>query len=186
VKNSIRVLAVDDGFFKPKTKGSTVLIGVVFRLDGRVEGILKETVSIDGLNSTSRLVKMCGKSKFRDQIQAVLLDGINFAGFNVVDVEHLFKETGKPVINVFRKLPRMKKIEAALSSFRDGKKRMKLIEKAGPIHSFQGIFFQCHGIAPEKARQLLKKTIFHSNLPEPIRLAHLIASAVTLGASTHP
>jgi hypothetical protein len=186
VKSSIRVLAVDDGSFKPRSRGETALIGVVFRLDGRIEGVLGKRVKIDGLDSTAKITEMCNKSKFKEQVQCILLDGINFAGFNIVDVERLFKKTGKPVINVFRKMPRMQRIEAALASFKDKKKRLRLIEKAGRIYPFKSIFFQCHGIEAEKARALLKKTIFFSNLPEPVRIAHLIASAITRGESTHP
>ena len=186
MKQNIRVLAVDDGFFKPGKKGETILVGVVFRLDGRIEGMLKQTVKVDGLDSTAKIIKMCNKSKFRDQIQAVLLDGINFAGFNIVDVERLYKKTHFPIINVFRKMPRMHLIENALEKFKDSKKRLKLIEKAGEIHRFKNIFFQCHGIKPQEARKLLKKTVFFSNLPEPVRIAHIVASAVTLGESTHP
>lgn len=185
MKGSIRVLGVDDGFFKPKKKGKAALVGVVFRLDGRIEGIVKREINVDGLDCTSKIIQMCS-GKFKDQIQCILLDGINFAGFNIVDVERLFKKTNKPIINVFRKMPRMKLIEKALSGFKDSSKRMKLIEKAGPIHAFKRIFFQCHGIEPGEAKKLLKKTIFYSNLPEPVRIAHLVASGVTIGESTHP
>ncbi|MAG21864.1 MAG: hypothetical protein CL943_00980 [Candidatus Diapherotrites archaeon] len=186
MKNSISVLAIDDGSFKPKSRGKTVLIGVVFRIDGRIDGILKEDVGIDALDSTKQIIKMCNKSKFKDQIKYILLDGIAVAGFNVVDVETLFKKTGKPVINVFRKMPRLNLIEVALNNFKDKPKRLSLIKKAEDIYSFKNIFFQCHGITPNKAKILLKKTIFYSGLPEPIRIAHLIASAVTTGESTRP
>lgn len=186
LKSSIRVLAIDDGFFKPKSRGNTVLIGVVFRLDGRIEGILRSDVNIDSLDSTAKMIEMCNKSKFKEQVQCILLSGINVAGFNIVDADKLYRKTKKPVINVFRKRPRMHLIENALQKFKDGKKRLKLIEKAGEIYEFRSIFFQCKGIAPEKARHLLKRTIFFSNLPEPLRIAHLIASAVTLGVSTSP
>ena len=186
MKDSIRVLAVDDGFFKPKSKGKTALVGVVFRLDGRIEGILKKEVTVDALDSTQKIVEMCKESKFKDQVQCVLLDGINVAGFNIIDVDAFFKKTSLPIINVFRKLPRMKKIEKALSGFKDAEKRMQLIKNAGEIYSFKSIFFQCHGIKEREAKKLLEKTIFYSNLPEPIRIAHLIASAITLGESTHP
>ena len=186
LKPFIRVIGIDDGSFKPKTKGTTVLIGVVFRVDNRIEGILSRNVRIDGLDSTQKIIAMAGTSKYAGQVSFILLSGVNFAGFNIVDVEGLHAATRLPVIIVFRKQPDFEKIECALRSFRDRKKRFALIGKAGPIRSFRSIFFQCVGCDEKTAKKILRKCAYHSNLPEPVRLAHLIASGVTLGQSTHP
>jgi len=186
VKQLPRVLAIDDGYFKPRQKGKAILVGVVSRLDGRIEGILSTDVKVDGLNSTLRIASMLSKSKFRQQVSFILLDGVNFAGFNIVDVEKLHKKLGIPVIIVFRKMPRMQKIKRALEKFKDKKKRMQLIRNAGEIHKFNSIHFQFHATDLKTAKTVLRKTIKYSNLPEPLRLAHLIASGVSLGESTRP
>jgi uncharacterized protein len=39
------------------------------------------------------------------------------------------------------------------------------------------------GLSVEEARELLTRTTLHGTLPEPLRLAHLIGSGVTLGIS---
>ncbi len=186
MKQFIRVIGIDDGYFKPKSKTQTALIGVVFRADNRVEGILAEKISVDGLNSTEKLIKMIKKSKFLGQISFIILAGVNFAGFNIVDLEKLHRRLRLPVIIVFRRKPNFEKIKLALRKFRDSKKRYSLIEKAGPIHKTSKIFFQCYGCDAKIARQVLRKCEHFSNLPEPVRLAHLIASGITRGQSTHP
>ncbi len=183
IKPFIRVIAFDDGFFKPRTKSLTHLVGVVYRADNRIEGLLSTKISVDSLDSTRKIIKLLSKSRFLDQIAFILLSGINFAGFNIVDVEKLNRELGKPVIIVFRKKPNFKKIFSALEKFKDSKRRIALINKAPKVHSFNGIHFQFIGTNIVAARQVIKKCLVHSNLPEPIRLAHIIASGITSGES---
>jgi len=186
MKGLFRVLAVDDGFFKPKKKGKAILVGVVSRIDGRVEGILSTNVNVDGLDSTGKIIKMLEKSKFKTQVKFLILDGLNFAGFNFVDLPKLNEKLGIPCIAVQRKKPNFEKIEAALSSFKDKGRRMKLIEKAGPVHKARKVFFQFSGGDGKTIKTVLSKTTKHGNLPEPLRLAHLIASGVSIGESTRP
>jgi endonuclease V-like protein UPF0215 family len=159
-------------------------VGIVYRLDHRIEGILSTKIRVDGLNATEKLIKLYKNCKFKPQIRYIMLSGINFAGFNFADLPRLAEELKTPVIAVFRKKPRMEKIKRALKKLTQTKKRTTLLEKAGEIHSFNKIYFQCHGVDAKHARTIIKKTTLHSNLPEPVRLAHLIASGVTIGQST--
>jgi hypothetical protein len=188
IKENIRAIGIDDGYFKPKTKGRTKIIAVLLRADCRLEGVLCEEIAVDGLDSTACITKMLkqNEEKFLKQAAVLFLDGVNFAGFNIVDVDALHDVLKLPIIIVFRKLPRMQEISKALERFEDRDLRMQLIKKAGEIHKADKIFFQCKGVDASIAKQLIKKFSIHSHLPEPVRIAHLIASAATLGRSTTP
>lgn len=181
-----RAIGIDDGYFAPKKPGTTKLILVLLRADNRVEGILSTDVTVDGLDSTDKIISALKQSSFPEQARYIFLDGINFAGFNVADAERINKETGLPVIIVFRKQPDIDGIKKALGKLPDAGKRISLMEKAGSIHSSEKILFQVRGASEREALEAIEKFTFHSNLPEPVRLAHLIASAVTLGRSTTP
>lgn len=186
METALRILAIDDGAFKPRQKGNAILVGVLSRHAGRIEGILSTSVKVDGLDSTKKIIQMLKGSRFKKEADFIFLNGINFAGFNLVDLPLLSKELGIPAIAVLRKMPRMQKIEKALSNFRDKKKRMQLVEKAGQIYKADHVFFQCQGIEPEKAKTILAAATKYSSIPEPLRLAHLIASGISLGESTRP
>ncbi len=186
LKPNFRVIAIDDGHFKPKQKQKVLLAGIIYRIDGRIEGILAQKISVDALDSTEKIISMLFGSKFLPQISFILLQGINFAGFNIVDVKKIHSELRKPVIIVFRKLPNMDEIKKALEKFPDKEKRLALIKAAGKIRKFNSIHFQFIGTDEATAKEVIKKTLKHSFLPEPIRLAHLIASGITLGQSTRP
>ena len=186
LKPNFRVIAIDDGSFKPKQKEKIPLIGVIYRIDGRIEGILSQKISVDALDCTEKIIEMLSGGKFLQQISFILLQGINFAGFNIADVQKIHRKLRKPVIIVFRKFPDMGEIRNALRKFPDREKRLALMKNAGKIRKINSIHFQFVGTNEPTAREVIKKTLMHSFLPEPIRIAHLVASGMTLGQSTRP
>lgn len=181
MKPETRVLGIDDAPFTKKEK-NVLVIGTLFRGGSWMDGILSTKVKIDGNNSTSKLIKMINKSKFKPQLQAIILDGIAFGGFNIVDINKLNKKTKVPVIVVIRKYPDFNKIKNALKKM--GKyEKYKLIEKAGEVSKAGNIFIQLAGISLQDAKKILKITCIRSLLPEPIRVAHLIGAGIVEGES---
>lgn len=182
VKNEIRVIGIDDGPFNKFKDKKSLVVGVVMRGGSWVDGILSAKVNVDGNDATKRIAQMISKCKFLPQLQCIFLDGIAVAGFNVVDVKELNKKTKLPVIVVIRKMPDMNNIKKALIKIKK-KGKIKLIEKAGSIIKIDNIFVQLSGIELERARKILKVVCTRSYVPEPIRLAHLIASGISFGES---
>lgn len=182
----IRAIGIDDGYFKPHRKGKTKIVMVLLRADNRLEGILSSDISVDGTDSTEKIISTLKGSSFPEQASCIFLSGINFAGFNVADAQRINNETSIPVIIVFRKQPGIESIKKALSKLSHSGERIALIEKAGKIHKAKKIFYQCHGLTIKEANAMIEKFTMHSNLPEPVRIAHMIASGLTLGKSTSP
>ncbi len=191
LKKEIRVIGIDDAPFNKfkdyntKSKhnvNNVILIGVVMRGGSWIDGVLSTKVVVDGNNSTQKIIEMINKSKFKPQLQCIFLNGIAVGGFNVVDIKLLNKKTNLPVIVVIRKNPDIKKVKSTLMKI-NKKDKIKLIDKAGDIVQINQIFVQLTGIDLEKAREVLKIVCTRSLIPEPIRLAHIIASGITLGES---
>ena len=181
MKKEIRVIGIDDSPFKFK-KGNTLVIGTIFRGGNFMDGVLTTKVKVDGDNSTSKLIKMINDCKFKPQLQCILLDGIALGGFNVIDIHKLNKKTKIPVVVVIRVMPDIEKIKKTLTHI-DKKDKIKLIEKAGHVYKIDRIYCQIAGLSIERAKSILKITSTHSLIPEPIRIAHLIASGVAFGES---
>lgn len=182
IKKEIRVIGIDDSPFKKFKRGKVLVIGTIFRGGTLIDGILSTKINIDGNDATKKLIQMINKCKFKPQLQAILLDGIALGGFNIIDVKELNKKTKIPVIVTIRRYPDFKKIENTLKKLKKHKK-FDLIKKAGPVHKFNKLYFQIKGIDIKKAKQILKITCTRSLIPEPIRIAHLIASGVVNGES---
>lgn len=181
-KKEIRVIGIDDSPFNKFKDKKALVIGVVMRGGSWVDGILSTKVAVDGSDSTKKISGMINKCKFKPQLQCIFLDGIAVGGFNVVDVRELSEKTGLPVIIIIRRMPDIETIKKTLIKIKQQQK-IKLIEKAGNVVKIDKIFVQLTGIDLEEARKILKVVCTRSLLPEPIRLAHLIASGVTVGES---
>ena len=182
VKKEVRVLGIDDAPFDKFNDGKTMVIGVFFRGGSFMDGVLSTTVKVDGSDSTSQIAKMVKKSKFYPQLQAIMLDGIAVAGFNVIDVKKLSEKTKIPVIVVMRHFPKVQEIEAALKKL-GMERKIKLLKNAGEIMKVGKIYVQVYGCDLDKAKKILKVTCSRSFIPEPIRVAHLMASGITYGES---
>ncbi|MBU4493387.1 MAG: DUF99 family protein [Nanoarchaeota archaeon] len=182
MKKEIRVLGIDDGPFDKFNDKEVIVVGTVYRGGSFIDGVISTHVNVDGDDSTEKLVEMINKCKFKPQLQVILLDGIAVGGFNVVDVNDLNKKTKIPVIVVMRDYPDFKKIEKALTKLNHAEK-IKLLKKAGKVNQLGEIFVQAIGLTLKQAEEIIDITCTHSLLPEPLRVAHLIAGGVVDGES---
>lgn len=184
MKDEIRVLGVDDGYFLKRGKGRVLVVGAVLRGGGELEGVLSCHIKKDGRDATDSLVRMVNASKHKRQLRYIIVNGTTLAGFNVLDITELHKKTRLPVLSVLRKKPNLDKVSRALNHFRDKKERLAIIQKAGEISRYRRLWFQTAGLSLSQAKELIDKTLRKSNIPEPVRIAHIIASGVTYGEST--
>jgi endonuclease V-like protein UPF0215 family len=179
------VVGFDDAPFARAQRGDVLVVGAVYS-GHRLEGVLSTRVRRDGANSTDRLVACLAGSRFRPQLQAVLLQGIAFAGFNVIDIHRLHRAVGLPVVVAVRRVPDLAAIRRALlEKVSGGARKWALIEAAGPVVPAAGIYAQGVGIEAEAVASLIAFWQLHGKLPEPLRAAHLIAGGVVSGESRH-
>ncbi len=178
----MRVLAVDDGPFRFGDEAA-LLVGLVVRGTGYLEAVLTTTVSLEELDATEVIAGLVEGCRQRGQLKAVLLDGLTFAGFNVVDIEALHRRTGIPVVTAVDKSPDHDSILKALKGrFPDWEERWRRL--SGPethrIELPDGAALTCHlaGISEGDARQLLRVTTLRGHLPEALRMADLVASGL--------
>jgi len=182
LKKEIRVIGIDDSPFDKFKKGKVLVVGTVFRGGLFLDGILSTKVNIDGNDATNNIIAMINGCKFKPQLQCIFLDGIAVGGFNVIDIKELNNKTKIPIIVIIRRNPNIEKIKKTLIKI-NKKSKIKLIEKAGSVIPIGKIYIQLNGLSIEKAKELLKIVCTRSLIPEPIRIAHLIASGITFGES---
>lgn len=177
------VVAFDDFPFRREHRGDVPVVGAVFA-GGRLDGVLRTTVRRDGANATSRLAETVLGSRFAAHLQLVLLQGIALAGFNVVDARELSARTGLPVLVVARRRPDLAAIRRALLlRVRGGRRKWRIVERLGPMEPLGGVFVQRVGLTAAEALGALRRTTREGNLPEPLRVAHLIAGGIGRGES---
>lgn len=185
IKPEIRIVGIDDGFFVPHTHDLCDVIGVVFRGGYWLDGVMRTQIEIDGIDATEKIASMITRSPHYKQLRVIMLDGVTFAGFNVVDTVRLLDITGLPVIAVTRERPNFNEIQKALKNLPFAEERWKSLEnmdkivKVLPKLGKEAIFMQVTGIEIDVAKKIVKNTATRSNVPEALRVAHLIASGLT-------
>jgi endonuclease V-like protein UPF0215 family len=185
VKPEIRILGIDDGVFMPHSKELVDVVGVVYRGGYWLDGFMHTQVQVDGIDATEKLAEMITKSPHYPQLRVIMLNGVTLAGFNVVDIEELYRRVKLPIVAVIRDKPDFDDIRKALQNLPNSQERWSAIEKAGKIlkvctrEGEEPVYVHVVGISEEDATGILRSTSTRSNIPEALRVAHIIASGLT-------
>ena len=81
-----------------------------------------------------------------------------------------------------RSHPNIPSIKKALKKIKQEKK-IKLLKKAGKIHKLEKIHIQFKGLTLKEAKEIIDITTTYADIPEPLRIAHIIASGIVKGES---
>ncbi|TAL48199.1 DUF99 family protein [archaeon] len=187
LKKEIRILGFDDGPHDRNTDKTVPVVGVIYRGGNFIDGILRTDITVDGIDATEKISTLINSTRHKQQLKIVMFDGITLGGFNIVDMVQLHARTDLPMIAVNRKKPNIDNVKSALKKFPDFEARWRMVEHAGEIKSFLSehgrIFYQAIGIDDEQAREAIEISTTHSAIPEPLRVAHLIATGIVKGES---
>ena len=186
MKDQVRVLGIDDSPFEFGDPSSLV-VGALVRAPSYLEAVMRTEVEVDGDDATDRLVEMVIRSRYREQVKLVIVDGIALAGFNVLDLESFHERTGIPIATVTRDPPDLAEIESALAKhFDDWQGRMALVTRhpLRPLDTgHKPIHASVLGMDWPEFSQLVRATTVRGAVPEPVRIAHLVAAAMVKGES---
>ena len=176
----LRILGVDDGPFVRGVDKVCPIVGVLMRLDGKIENIAADSLLIDGGDVTGRISGLMEMMKIRPSV--VMSEGITFAGFNILDPEEFYGRTCVPFISVRKGEPDITAMIMAIRKHEpDAFVKESTLRKINPDSmNIRGIETTVNyaGMTLEDARKLLLKTSVDGILPEPVTLAHLVASTI--------
>jgi endonuclease V-like protein UPF0215 family len=115
-----------------------------------------------------------------------MLAGVSFAGFNIIDPTTIHEKFEKPVIIVTRTKPDNKAVHRALQRhFKDWRIRWEVFQKLGPFYKVAvladepPIYVKTIGVNVKWARNLIRVLTVCGRVPEPIRVARLIARGLS-------
>ncbi len=184
MQNFMKIIGVDDGKFHAFTREKiqyAFLCAVIMKAY-KILDIKLAKIKVDGFDATEKLINIL-KNVSAD---AIILSGITFAGFNIVDPFIVFKKLNFPIIIISTKKPNNISMFYALKKhFYDWKRRWEIIENLGKIYSTitkpgePKIYFEVIGNNSDWAEMILKSSSILSRIPEPVRVAGLIAKGVS-------
>jgi len=186
MKAKSRFLGIDDAPFRFSDE-RVPIVGVVVQAPSYIEGVLTTLAEVDGHDATERIAAMVRHSRYHAGLAAILIDGTAVGGFNVVDIDAVHEAVDRPVVTVTRKKPNMNAIETALRRrFDDWEERLAIIRRheIGSIRTARGTVWVTHvGTTEAEVEKALSLTTVRGVLPEPLRVAHLIAAGIVRGES---
>jgi uncharacterized protein len=180
IKPTSRYIGIDDGPFPPKTddKVRHAPLLAVWLKGARLHQLKTDWITVDGLDATGKAARLMDKSTN----VPVLLSGVTFGGFNLIDPWRIQKLCKAPLIVVIGSRPDNRAVKRALSRhFPDWRQRWDLIRSLGPLRRIRTMagegpmFFERFGCSTREAGLILKSLAFVSRVPEPLRVAGILA-----------
>ncbi len=180
-----RVAGIDDGAFA-RTDRNAPLAAVVVSVPEHLEAAGLARVTVDGSDGTRKAIALLRAVAPPEGLRAVLVDGAVVGGFNVLDLDRIRAAVGVPVVAVTRRRPDFPRIRAALTKWfpRTAARRWALLRRHRLFRVATGaepIWAACSGCTQADAAWLVRRTMVRGFWPEPLRLAHLLASAADAG-----
>lgn len=181
----VSVIACDDGRVTKLGGGYTVVACLLWSM--KPIDVEVHLVKIDGLEASATIAYSIQVLLLRNRVRvdALLLDSLTIAGFNVVSPATVKKLTGVPVIVAYKYKPSSRRLEEALRKhFKDWDLRLsilKIVDEAIEVNTRKGpLYVVTWGLDIDKAKDTIEETQIYARTPEPLRIADMIASEATL------
>lgn len=166
----------------PLNEAYTILGAVVMRGDLIIDGMIWRIATLRGMDATDSVISLINQLA-RDDLGGIMLHGSVIAGYNIIDLHQIFNTTNLPVISVTKELQEDLR-EHLMATFPDNWKirwdiarrngtTQQLALKTGSIVHIQSV-----GLDWKTVKVLLNRFSRFGALPEPIRVARILARAL--------
>lgn len=172
--------------FAPGADRASTLAGVVMRRDLVIDGFVLGSATIGGTDAAARIASMHARLG-RSDVGIVAVSGAVVSSYNVVDLEMIRERVGVPAVAVSYAEPAgggaaLARRLAAIGSGAGQEARAAAFSRQGPrtrirLRTSHDLFVRCAGCRPEQAGRLLDSMTVQGSVPEPFRIARLVARA---------
>lgn len=178
-KTGIRCLGVAESFALGHRY--SVLAGVVMRSDFIIDGAAIWKTKVGGDDAT-RSIALLFRRLHRNDVNLIMVSGAILSLYNIVDVDALSAKAGLPVVcltyketsgiegSIRRRFP--DSAEAKLESYRKLGRRTGVMLRTG-----HRVYVRASGIGKPEVKDILDAFILQGSIPEPVRVAKLLARA---------
>ncbi len=182
-KGGLRCLAVAESFAAHSRR--SVLAGVVMGGSHTIDGFVIGGATISGDDATPEILGMYGRLG-RPDINCLLVSGVIISMYNIVDIREIHESLRIPVIGVTR--GESGGIAGVIGGRFPGEsgQKMRRYGRLGRrekirLHTTHEVYVRCAGCTTAEAGRLLDRITIQGAMPEPLRVARLLARALRLG-----
>ena len=162
-------------------EASSLLAGVVMRGDLVLDGFAFGRTSVGGDDATRGVLSLY-RQLGRNDVNLVMVSGAILSLYNIIDIDELAAKTKLPVVCLTYK--ETSGIEDSIvRHFPEGKKeKLAAYRKLGPRKRFRlssgfAVYARTAGIKDSDALKVVDMFTLQGSLPEPVRVAKLLARA---------
>ncbi len=174
-------IGIDDGpFLSRRLGGSRAPLVAVLLKGPHLVKARTAWIGVDGFDATGVASGMLSSLRARES--PILLAGATFGGFNVINPRMLLRKFRTPTIVVIGSRPDNRAVKRALvRHFPDWKRRWRILSSLGPLRQAKTVqnesplFYEAFGCGDDEARRILREWAYVSRIPEPLRVAGLVA-----------
>jgi endonuclease V-like protein UPF0215 family len=143
-----------------------------------IDGITFGRATMSGDDATDEILRLY-KSLGRDDVVCIMISGLVISMYNIVDGQRIFDETQVPLIAVTFEESRGLE-ETIKQRFQNWEAKMALYNRLGSrekitLRTGKTLFIRYWGLSQRKAVSLLNSFTLQGSIPEPIRVAKLVA-----------
>jgi uncharacterized protein len=178
-KPGIRALGVAESF--KAEQRSSILAGVVMRRDLVIDGFALGHTSVGGDDATKSILALYRRLR-RNDVNLLMVSGAILSLYNIIDVDELSRRSRLPVICLTYK--ETAGIEGSIRKRFPGAAETKLeaYRKLGPrtrisLVSGHSVYIRGAGIGADEVKPVLDMFTLQGSVPEPVRVARLLARA---------
>ena len=152
------------------------------RSDMQIDGFTFSTAQVGGMDATERILEMYSDLG-REDVNFLLLNGCVISWYNVIDLNRLSDETMLPLICVtYEESEGLYKYFEELFP-EDKEERIRIYHKNGPrtdvkLHTGAEVYVRFLKMSEEEAKRILNKFTMHGAIPEPLRVARILARSI--------
>ena len=174
-KRGLRALGIAESF---SGRTLSTMAGVVMRKDLRIDGVAIASLTVGGMDATDAVLGIIASLGRRD-INVAMVSGSVVAWFNILDPEAISRKTGLPLIVVTYEdsegleediAHHFPGDEARLQAYRNLGERIPVLLRDG-----SEVFIRPAGLSPGDAARILRDFTRDGKIPEPVRVARLVA-----------
>lgn len=179
-KPGIRALGVAESFGQGEE--TSVLAGVVMRSDRVVDGVAYGRTKVGGDDATGSIAALYRKLG-RNDVNLLMVSGAILSLYNIVDVDALSAKTRLPVVCLTYKETAgiedsiRRRFGAGATAKLEAYRRLGR-RRGVALRTGSRVYVRTSGLDARETRKVLDAFTIQGSIPEPVRVAKLLARAV--------
>jgi len=144
-------------------------------------------IEVDGTDDTNAVLALFEESPFNHEIKLILINSPTVGGFNIINPQKIYDRIQMPMVFLSENRPTSNIAEVYTKVFPDRTEQITTLKNLTALEELTvpivsnpkvsgKVYYYNYGITNQEIKPILLALGLHSAIPEPLRLAHIIAS----------